>query len=89
MEVVNDDTHRLSEHMGNLISTVSLGARAGFPDLAQDLRETRHLLERNCGLIDQILEFIGLHEADAEDPEDLDTEGEGAETGADGLGQRE
>lgn len=67
---VSDDTKRLSEHLHTLTNNVSMRTKAGFPGLAQDLREIREVLEGHCGLIDEALKFIGY--GDSEDLEDLE-----------------
>jgi hypothetical protein len=72
MEQVSDDTERLSGHLSQLTEKVSLGAKAVFAGLAQDLRETRAVLEKDCDRIDEILEFIASKELDVTDSTDVE-----------------
>jgi hypothetical protein len=76
VEQVSDDTERLSEHLGKLLPNVSLGTKADFGKLAQELRGQLDLLERQCDLIHQVLEFIGHGDRDVEDGEHGDAEPE-------------
>ena len=72
MEQVSCDTERLSEHLGTLVRNVSLGTKAVFPGLAQDVRAQLDVLEKGCDLMHQVLDFIGYGEAEDEDVENGD-----------------
>ena len=71
VEQVSNDAERLSEHLSKLTHNVSVGTKAVFPGLAQDLREIRQLLEKHCGLIDEVLDFT--RHGDVEEEADAPT----------------